>query len=603
MSELAPAQSTGLASWVRTRGLKNLRQDFIAGLTVAAISLPQSMAYALIAGVDPRFGLYTAIVFSAVAGLFGSSNHLVNGPTGAVSLVVFSALAFIDPEAKLDAYEAMFLLAVMVGFVQIAIAVTRLGDVTRYISEFVVTGFVAGAALLTIIGQIANALGVKAQGTGHQHVLYRLYLTLTQSEPINVRAVTLSLGAVALALVLRRVVRRFRLPQIDMLSAVLATSLLAYLLGWSTTVAGEKPAVPLIEAVPAALPSLHIPEIQFEWALELSSSAVAIGILGLLEALAIAKAIAHKSRQTLDYNQQCLAEGLGNLLGGFFRCMPGSGSLTRTAINYQAGAKTRLSGLFAALAVAVAVLALAPLTAYVPKAVLAGLLIVAAARLFDLERMRYMATASGYDAILLAVTAISALAIGVEFSILIGAALSVTWYVLRAAKLDVRELIVAPDRVVRARILSDRPPQGVLIYDFEGDLFFAAAPDFERYLQKAADEAQEQGIKFLVLRLKRVRNPDAAALEILDRFLKEARENGLTTILAGLRPQLMTALVRVGITKRHSLDLIFPEEERDFSATLNAVRHAYGLAARRARGDEARGWPNLNDTQLAYYLI
>ena len=196
-----------------------------------------------------------------------------------------------------------------------------------------------------------------------------------------------------------------------------------------------------------------------------------------------------------------------------------------------------------------------------------------------------------------------ALAIGVEFSILIGAALSVTWYVLRAAKLDVRELIVAPDRVVRARIASDPPPQGVLIYDFEGDLFFAAAPDFERYLQQASDAANDRGIKFLVLRLKRVRNPDAVALEMLDRFLAEARENGLTVILAGLRPQLLAALARVGIPRRHSSDLIFPEEEKDFSATLNAVRSAYALAARQARGDEARAWPDITKSQLAYYLI
>ncbi len=603
MSELTGAQSTGFPSWAGTRVIETFRRDFIAGLTVAAISLPQSMAYALIAGVDPRFGLYTAIVFTIVAGLLGSSNHLVNGPTGAVSLVVFSALAFIDPEAKLDAYEAMFLLAVMVGFVQIVIAVTRLGDVTRYISKSVVSGFVAGAALLTIIGQVANALGVKAQGTGHQHVLYRLYLTLTQPAPINLKAVALSLGAIALALLLRRVVRRYSLPQIDMLSAVIAISVLAYLLGWSVAPAGGKLAVPLIEAVPAALPSAHIPEIKFEWALELSSSAVAIGILGLLEALAIAKAIAHKSRQTLDYNQQCLAEGLGNLVGGFFRCMPGSGSLTRTAINYQAGARTRFSGVYAALVIAVAVLALAPLTAFIPKAVLAGLLIVAAARLFDLERLRYMAVASRYDAILLAVTAVAALAIGVEFSILIGSALSITWYVLRAAKLDVRELIVAPDRVVRARIASDPPPQGVLIFDFEGDLFFAAAPDFERYLQKASDAAKDQGIRLLVLRLKRVRNPDAVALEMLDRFLAEARESGLTVLLAGLRPQLLAALSRVGISRRHSSDLIFPEEEKDFSATLNAIRSAYALATRQARGEEARAWPDIAKSELAYYLI
>src|ERR1700690_277225 len=143
--------------------------DAQAAITVAAISLPQSMAYALIAGVDPRFGLYTAIVFTAIAAVLGSSSHLINGPTGAVSPVTFSALSFIDPEARLTAFEAMFLLTAMIGIVQIAIAVLKLGDLTRYISESVVTGFMVGAAILTIVGQIGNALGLKNLGTGHQH--------------------------------------------------------------------------------------------------------------------------------------------------------------------------------------------------------------------------------------------------------------------------------------------------------------------------------------------------------------------------------------------------------------------------------------------------
>ena len=203
---------------------QSARADFLAGVTVAAISLPQSIAYALLAGVDPRFGLYAAIIFTAVAGILGSSRHLVNGPTGAVSLVVFSALAFIDPEARLDAYEAMFLLAVLIGIIQIAIAVLKLGDLTRYISESVVTGFIVGAASLTIIGQIANALGVKAQGTGHQHVLYRLWLTLTQDAAINPKALAISVGAIVLALLSRRVVRYFKLPQLDMFFVLISTT-------------------------------------------------------------------------------------------------------------------------------------------------------------------------------------------------------------------------------------------------------------------------------------------------------------------------------------------------------------------------------------------
>lgn len=605
MTHAAMSNPTSERKWLSVETLSIVRKDFLAGLTVAALSLPQSMAYALLAGVDPRFGLYTAIVFTAVAAIFGSSRHLINGPTGAVSLVVFSALAIFDPEAKLDSYEAMFLLSIMIGAVQIAIAVTKLGDLTRYISESVVTGFIIGAATLTIIGQVANALGVKAQGTGHQHVLHRLYLTLTQDAPFNLKAVAISGGAIILAVLSRQLVRRLKLPQLDTLFVFVALTLAAYFVGWSTATPGGKTAISLIETVPSSLPGLHIPEVKLEWALDLSSSAAAIAVLGLLEALAIAKAIAHKSGQRLDYNRQILAEGLGNLVGGFFRCMPGAGSLSRTAINYQAGAVTRFSGLFTAAFVAVTVLVLAPLASYVPKALLAGLLIVAAARLFDIERLRYILHGSRYDAVLLMATAFSAIAINIEFAILIGAAVSIAWYVTRASKLKFAELIVTPERVARARISSDPESQGVLIYDFEGELFFGAAPDFERYLEKATEKAKSRGIKFIVLRLKRVRNPDVVALEVLDVFLQDARRNGVTVLLAGVRPALLAALTQIGITERHSPDFIFSEEEVDYSATLNAIRRAYALAAIEARsaGAAADFEPLGAATKLAYYLV
>ncbi|WP_020179764.1 SulP family inorganic anion transporter [Methylopila sp. M107] len=585
--------------------LNTFRKDLFAGLTVAAISLPQSMAYALIAGVDIRFGIYTAIVFTAVAAVFGSSRHLVNGPTGAVSLVVFSALAIFEPEAKLDTYEAMFLLAIMIGVIQIAVAVTKLGDITRYISESVVTGFIVGAATLTIIGQVANALGVKAQGTGHDHILYRLYKTLTQDAPINWKAVAISGGAIALAILSRRLVKRFSLPQFDMLAVLIIVSGAAWLVGWSSAVGGAKTAISLIEAVPSALPTPHIPEIKSEWIFDLGASSFAIAILGLLEALAIAKAIAHKSGQQLDYNRQCLAEGLGNLVGGFFRCMPGAGSLSRTAINYQAGAATRFSGVYTAIAVAATVLVFAPLTAFIPKAALAGLLMVAAARLIDIERLGYILKGSRYDTVLLIATAFAAVVINIEFAILIGSAISIAWYVGKASKLQVTELVVTPDRVVRARVPSDPPSQGVLIYDFEGELFFGAAPTFEGFLKDARDSAEAQGVKYLVLRLKRVRNPDVVSLEVLDHFLKDARRRGLTILLAGVRPDLLAALNRIGLAEADAPELVFIEEEEDFSATIKAIRHAYALAAieRRRTTGAGQADPAEDDRPLKYYLV
>lgn len=508
-----------------------------------------------------------------------------------MSLVVFSTLSFFDPEAKLDAYEGMFLLCAMIGTIQILISVLKLGDLTRYISESVITGFMGGAATLTIVGQVGNALGLKNQGTGHQHVFHRLWLTLTQNAPLNLKAVTISVGAIVLALLARRLVRRYQLPQLDMFIVLLLVAIPAYLFGWSQPSATGKAAISLIEEVPASLPTFHVPVIEWAWAGKLTSGAFAIAVLGLLETLAIAKAIAHKTRQPLDFNRQCLASGIGNLVGGFFRCMPGAGSLSRSAINHQAGAATKASGIFTAVFVAVLVLLLAPLTRYIPKAALAGLLVVAAARLIDVERFSYVTRAGRYDAILLYGTFIATLAVGVEFSIMIGVLVSVLLYVPRAAKMRVRELIVTDERIVRERVPTDPVPEAVVIYDFEGELFFGAAPELDQNLRGALQDARDQGITHIIFRVKRLRNPDAVSLETLEHVLRDAHAEGFTVFLAGIRPDLVKGMTRLRFAEWFPNDRWFVEEERD-SATLKAVRSAYGQLGIQRPADS-----------VAYYLV
>src|SRR6202044_4199225 len=181
------------------------RLDLLAGVAVAPISLPQAMAYALIAGVDPRFGLYSAIVITLVASIFGSSSHLINGPTNAISLVVFSALGFFNPDARLESYQAMFLLGIMIGCIQILIAIFKLGDLTRYISESVVIGFMAGAGALVALTQLGNLTGLRDRGTGQQHVLQRIWLTVTQGGRINPHAVGIAAGTIVLVVILRAI--------------------------------------------------------------------------------------------------------------------------------------------------------------------------------------------------------------------------------------------------------------------------------------------------------------------------------------------------------------------------------------------------------------
>lgn len=579
------------------------RADVIAGLTVAAISFPQAIAYALIAGVDPRFGVYSAIVVTVIASIFGSSSHLINGPTSAISLLVFTALAFIDSENTGALFQALFLLSVLVGAFQIIIAVFKLGNLTRYISESVIIGFMAAASLLLALGQLGNAFGVKDKGNGHMQVLRRVYLTLFHGDHINYRAVILSVSAVVLAVVLRKVVQRYGLPQIDMLAVLIVTALIAYLAGWSIPGAGGKTAVSVAAKVPRSLPTPHIPDVDTSWLPELSTGALAIAFVGIIEALSIAKAIAHQTQQKIDYNRQIMAEGLANLGGGFFQSIPGSGSLSRSAINFQSGAMTRFSGIVSAATVAVALLLFAPLLRYVPQPALAGLLLVTAARLVDFKRLIYTVKASRYDAGLVIVTAIVGVAIDLDKAVLLGVILSIVLFVPRAAKLHARELIVTPERVVRERVPGDPADPSTIIYDLEGELFFGAAPELDRHLSSIAERIKADDIKFVVLRLKRVRHPDVVCIERIDHFLTELSAHEVTVLLAGVRPDTLSVLKNVGLLNWFPEDRIFPEEDEEYSATLKAVRYAHAERVALESDAPLRNNGEQVEDPALYYLV
>ena len=594
-----------LPNSVRSYRWSTARSDLVAGATVAAIAIPQAIAYALIAGVDPKFGLYSAIVITIVASLFNASSQLINGPTNAVSLVVFSALAPFD--GRFEAYQALFLLGIMVGVIQIFIAILRLGDLTRYVSESVVLGFMAGAGLLIALGQIGNFVGAGKKGGGDPSVIEQTWAILAHGRPFNYYAIGLGLGTMLVVLWVRRLIDRYRLPKIDMLTGLIVASLAAAWLGWSLPTAAGKSLLSTVGTVPAALPAFYIPLADTGSLSKLLTGALAIALLGLLEALAVAKSIAVYTRQPLDYNRQCLAEGIGNLVGGFFQSLPGSGSLTRSAINYQSGALTRASGIFAGLIVAGAVLVGGPYARFIPRSALAGLLFITAARLIDWRRLAYTLRASRFDAILVAATGLTAILVSVDYSILIGVALSIVLFVTRAAKPSIRELIVTPERVVRERQPDEERTGPLLIYDLEGELFFGAAPELERYLSEILDEAQRTKIKHVVVRFRRARNPDAGAIEHLERFLRDANEQGITVLLAGVRPDFVKILRNVGINKWFPTENIFPEEDRMFSATLRAVRHAHRLLSEsdaRQGVDETgiRSAPGQAE-EATYYLV
>ncbi len=305
------------------------RRDLIAGLTVAAVAVPQAMAYASIFGMPVQLGLYTAIVMTAVGALFASSKQLINGPTNAISIAMLSALASVPAEARID---AAIMMAALIGIIQTGITLLRLGDLSRFISHAVVVGFTVGASVLLVLDQLKNVLGLKAQGGHHDHFLTRFYLTMTEGGPVHWPTIWVAVGTVIVAILVRLLSQRLKVRLPELLLAIVAAGLATWWLDLGSATWGVK----LVDKIPRTLPWFQIPT--WDWSLvrELAPSALAIALLGLLEAIAMAKSIAIKTRQKLDINQQCLSEGLANLTGSLFRCFPGSGSLTRSYINYQA---------------------------------------------------------------------------------------------------------------------------------------------------------------------------------------------------------------------------------------------------------------------------
>lgn len=552
---------------LRNYGLRTLRADALAGLTVASVAVPQAMAYAIAAGVPARYGLYTAVVMTAVGALFTSSKQLINGPTNVISIAVLSALAPVPPEQKIAGAIA---LAFLVGVFQMAITLLRLGDLTRYVSHSVVVGFTTGASLLLIVDQSRNLFGWAAQGSAHDHFLVRTWHTWAAGGVPNLPTALIGIGAILMVLALRWLKRALAWPLLpDLLLTVLASG--AAVAIWRLDQAGVR----VVGEIPRSLPSFSLPLVPYGYLRVLSESALAIATLGLLEALAMAKHLANQTGQKLDLNQQCLSEGLANLSGSFFQCIPGSGSLTRSAINHQAGAASEWSGVWSAAAVALITVTCAPYARFIPRAALAGILMVTAFGMIDWKAFRFHFRATRYDAFIVLATAIAAVGISVEFCILIGVLASFVLAVPRAGRMTRTEFVVHEDGVVRERKEDDPPDPRMLIFGLEGELFFGSSITLDEHLEYFEGRATAVGARVVVLRVKRLRNPDAVGMHEILRWILRQRELGTRVVLAGVRADLLAGLRAAGPGDALAEGQVFPERTTRGSSTVEAVRAAY----------------------------
>jgi SulP family sulfate permease len=338
--------------------------------------------------------------------------------------------------------------------------------------------------------------------------------------------------------------------------------------------------VAVVGDIPARLPSPRLPTLDAEQIRSLASGALAVALLGLLEAIAMAKAIAAVTGQKLDLNQQCLSEGLANFGGSFFQCMPGSGSLTRSAINQQTGGQTQWSGIISAAAVAVIMLFFAPYARFIPRSALAGLLMLTAAGMVRPREIRYHVNVSRFDAAIVAVTAISAVAISVEFCVLIGVFMSFLLVVPRTGRMLLTEFVLSPEGAIQERLPEDEVCGRILIFGLEGEMFFASGQSLEQHLE-TIESRIGPATQVVVFRMKRARSPDAVGMALMERCVDRLQARGIQVLMCGVRKSFYACMTRCGLAAKLGEPNIFLERRVRQTSTLLAVGRACELVTER----------------------
>jgi SulP family sulfate permease len=518
---------------------ESLRADAIAGVTVALVLVPQSMAYAQLAGLPPVYGLYTAFLPVIVGALWGSSPQLATGPVAMVSLLTAASLASIAVPGSPEYLASAIVLALLVGAVQFALGLLRLGAVVHFISHPVVLGFTNAAALIIALSQLDKFLGTPPPEGGA--FLAGVARTLANLDAAH--APTIAFGACALALMLALRIHVPRAP------GVLIAIAAATLVSWATGFADEGR---VVGAIPTGLPGFRVPEASLGRVTMLATTALVIALVGYMEAISIAKAMAARTRSRLDPNQELIGQGLANIAGSFLQCFPASGSFSRSAVNLEAGARSGLASVVSGALVAAVLLVLTPLLYHLPQAVLAAVIMLAVMSLVNLRALLQAWRAHRHDGFAgFATFALTlALAPQLDAGILIGAGLALALYLYRSMRPSFSVLGRHPEGMLADADLHGLPvSEHVVAARLDGELYFANAAYFEdRMLELTARFPRARQILVVC---DGVNQLDASGDEVLRHLVQRLREAGITLAFTGLKHRVLEVLRATG-----TLDMI-----------------------------------------------
>ena len=545
-----------------------LQGDLSAGLTVGVMLIPQGMAYALIAGLPPIYGLYAALVPLIGYGLFGTSRQLAVGPVAMVSLLV---AASVGPLAGGDTerYIALALMiSVMVGLFQFILGVARFGFLVNFLSHPVLSGFTSAAALIIGLSQLKHLLGVNIPRSNYIHqILGDAYQQLGAVDPTTL---ALGLGSIALLIALRRWKQAFP-------GALVAVALTTVIV-WALKL--DQSGVAIVGDVPRGLPELFVPSFEMDTLQSLIPATLTIALVGFMESIAVAKVYASRHRYEVDANKELIGLGLANFFGAFFRAYPTTGGFSRTAVNDQAGAKTTLAGLFSAVVIALTLLFLTPLFYFMPKAVLAAIVMVAVFGLIDIDEARYLWKVDRTDFALMMLTAAATLALGIEEGILVGVIVSL---------IVIIHDISQPHTAIEGRLPGtetyrnlQRNPEAltrasVVVVRMDASLSFANATTFRDLIMEL--DVKDPELEGVVINMYPINRVDSTGAHALIEIIEDCHLNEVDVYLAGVKGPVMDVLKAAGVIDVLGSDHLFHEVH-------DAVKHASNGKAEDRNGSQ-----------------